>query len=69
MNFKGKAVKMQAEEIPAIASELGVEPAALRAVLTVETGGSGFDAPFLAYRKNKRATSLEKQPFSLIAER
>jgi hypothetical protein len=44
MNFKGEAVKMQAEEIPAIANELGVEPAALRAVLTVETGGSGFDA-------------------------
>jgi len=44
MDFVGAAVQMQAEEIPAIASELGVEPAALRAVLTVETGGSGFDA-------------------------
>ena len=44
MDFKGAAIKMQAEEIPAIAHELGVESAALRAVLTVETGGSGFDA-------------------------
>ena len=44
MDFVGAAVQMQAEEITAIASELGVEPAALRAVLTVETGGSGFDA-------------------------
>jgi hypothetical protein len=34
---------MQAEEIPAVAYEIDVETAALRAVLAVETGGSGFD--------------------------
>lgn len=44
MDFKGAAVKMQAEDIPAVADSLGVETAALRAVLSVETGGSGFDA-------------------------
>ena len=44
MNFVGAAVHMQAEEIPAVASEMGIEPAVLRAVLSVETGGRGFDA-------------------------
>jgi len=44
MNFVGTAVQMQADEIPAIAGELGVEAAALQAVLAVETGGRGFDA-------------------------
>jgi len=43
MNFHGEALPMQAEEIPAIAYEIGVESAALRAVLTVESSGSGFD--------------------------
>lgn len=44
MDFRGAAVKMQASDIPTVAKELGVETAALRAVLSVETGGSGFDA-------------------------
>lgn len=44
MDFVGAAVKMGPEEIPAIAYEMGIESAVLRAVLTVETGGSGFDA-------------------------
>ena len=44
MDFVGAAVKMQAEDIPAVADSLGVETAVLRAVLSVETGGSGFDA-------------------------
>jgi len=44
MNFKGEAKKLEADDFSTIASELNVEPAALRAVLSVETGGSGFDA-------------------------
>ena len=44
MNFHGSGVKMQAADVPSVADELGVETAALRAVLSVETGGSGFDA-------------------------
>jgi len=43
MNFHGEALLMQAEEIPAIANDIGVESAALRAVLAVESSGSGFD--------------------------
>jgi hypothetical protein len=44
MNFHGSGVKMQADDVPSVAEDLGVETAALRAVLSVETGGSGFDA-------------------------
>jgi len=43
MNFIGSGTKLQDGDIAAIAAELGVEEAALRAVLSVETGGSGFD--------------------------
>ena len=43
MNFKGEATAMRADDIPATANDLGLESATLRAVLTVETGGSGFD--------------------------
>lgn len=44
MNFHGTAVKMQPDDIDTVANDLGVEPAAFRSVLSVETGGSGFDA-------------------------
>ena len=43
MNFKGEAIAMRADDIPATADDLGLESATLRAVLTVETGSSGFD--------------------------
>jgi len=43
MNFKGEAIAMRADDIPATANDLGLESATLRAVLTVETGGFGFD--------------------------
>jgi hypothetical protein len=43
MNFHGAAVKLTPEDIAAVAKSLGVEVAAFRAVLSVETGGSGFD--------------------------
>ena len=43
MNFIGAATRITPDEIDAIAGELGVETAALRSVLSVETGGSGYD--------------------------
>ena len=51
MNFIGKATPMQVGDIDATAEFLDIEPAALRAVLSVETGGSGFD-------KSKRPKAL-----------
>lgn len=44
MNFYGSAQKLESGDIASIADELGIEEATLRAVLSVETGGSGFDA-------------------------
>jgi hypothetical protein len=41
--FKGSAIKMTVEDIHAVADTAGIDRAALRAVLSVETGGSGFD--------------------------
>lgn len=43
MEFKGTARKASAEDIAAIAKDLGVSVAAFRAVITVEAAGSGFD--------------------------
>jgi len=51
MNFVGTATPMQVGDIEAIAELLDIEPAALRAVLSVETGGFGFD-------KSKRPKAL-----------
>ena len=44
MNFVGSGTKLQPNDVAVVANELGVEEAALRAVLSVETNGSGFDA-------------------------
>jgi hypothetical protein len=44
MDFVGSGTKLSSDDIENVAQELGVETAALRAVLSVETGGSGFDA-------------------------
>jgi hypothetical protein len=41
--FKGSAIKMTVADIHAVADMAGIDRAALRAVLSVETGGSGFD--------------------------
>ena len=41
--FKGSAIKMTIEDIHAVADTAGIDRAALRAVLSVETNGSGFD--------------------------
>lgn len=43
MDFIGAARKLEPDEIDSIANSLGVEPAAFRAVITVEAAGSGFD--------------------------
>ena len=43
MDFTGAARKLDPSEIDKIANDLGVEPAAFRAVITVEAAGSGFD--------------------------
>ena len=51
MNFVGTATPMQVGDIDKTAESLGVESAALRAVLSVETGGFGFD-------KSKRPKAL-----------
>jgi len=51
MNFVGTATPMQVGDIDNTAESLGVELAALRAVLSVEAGGFGFD-------KSKRPKAL-----------
>ena len=43
MDFTGAARKIEPSEIDQIANDLGVEPAAFRAVIAVEAAGSGFD--------------------------
>jgi len=43
MDFTGEARKLEPSEVDKIAADLGVEPAAFRAVITVEAAGSGFD--------------------------
>ena len=43
MDFTGAARKLDLSEIESIATNLGVEPAAFRAVIAVEAAGSGFD--------------------------
>jgi hypothetical protein len=43
MEFKGAARKIEDSEIDQIATDLGVESAAFRAVIAVEAAGSGFD--------------------------
>lgn len=44
MQFVGDAEKLTADEIEQIAQDFCIEPAALRAVIRVESSGSGFDA-------------------------
>jgi hypothetical protein len=65
MNFHGAARLMQAEEIPAVAHELGVDSGALRAVLTVESAGSGFDKagrPKILFERHIFYRLLKAQP-------
>ncbi|CAB5220381.1 N-acetylmuramidase [uncultured Caudovirales phage] len=43
-SFKGSAHKLSPADISLAASEIGVQPAALAAVIAVESSGSGFDS-------------------------
>lgn len=74
MDFKGESKKLELYDFTTVADELDVDSAALRAVLTVETGGSGFDAAgrpkalferhyfykFLANQPDKQVEAVEK---------
>ena len=65
MNFHGAAEKLKPEDISAAAESLGVEVAAFRAVLSVETGGSGFDAsgrPKALFERHYFYRFLNNQP-------
>jgi hypothetical protein len=44
MDFCGTAQKLSAVDIPVISHELDIDPYVLRAVIEVETSGSGFDS-------------------------
>lgn len=44
MNFVGDAIKLDLESIGQLAEQFGIELAALRAVILVESAGSGFDS-------------------------
>ena len=68
MKFIGAARKLKPSEIDQIATDLGVEPAAFRAVITVEASGSGFDKSgrpkalferHIFYRQLKDAAGLQ----------
>ena len=57
MDFVGTGTKLQPGDIETVADQLGIEEAALRSVLQVETGGSGFDA------KNRPKALFERHIF------
>jgi len=44
MNFVGDAIKLDLESMGHLAEEFGIELASLRAVILVESAGSGFDS-------------------------
>lgn len=44
MNFVGDAIKITLEDMGQLAEEFGIELAALRAVMLIESAGSGFDS-------------------------
>ena len=57
MDFVGAAQKLEPSDIAAVAKAMGIEEAALRAVLQVETGGKGYDA------KNRPKALFERHIF------
>jgi hypothetical protein len=66
--FKGSAAKMQPDDVVATAHELDIEPAALRAVMSVEAAGSGFDAagrPKALFERHHFYKWLKAQPEKL----
>ena len=69
MNFVGSAIPMQVGEIDKTAESMGVEPAALRAVLTVESGVFGFDKskrPKALFERHKFYKNLKDKPDVLL---
>jgi len=66
--FKGAAAKIQPDDVVATAHELDIEPAALRAVMSVEAAGSGFDAagrPKALFERHHFYKWLKAQPEKL----
>lgn len=66
--FKGAALPMQPEDVATVAAEIGVEEAALRAVLAVESAGSGFDKagrPKALFERHHFFKHLKTKPVEL----
>ncbi len=66
--FKGAALPMQPEDVATVAAEIGVEEAALRAVLSVESAGSGFDKagrPKALFERHHFFKHLKAKPVEL----
>ena len=67
-DFKGAALPMQPEDVATVAVEIGVEEAALRAVLAVESAGSGFDKagrPKALFERHHFFKHLKTKPVEL----
>jgi hypothetical protein len=65
MSFSGPARRLTPEDIAAAAKSIGCEVAALRAVIGVESRGSGFDArdrPIILFEPHVFYRQLEKRP-------
>lgn len=69
MNFSGPGIKLRPDDIVATAHELGVETAALRAVISIEAASSGFDSanrPKALFERHHFYKWLKKQPEKLL---
>jgi len=67
-DFKGAALPMTAEDVVTVAEEIGVEVAALKAVLAVESAGSGFDKsgrPKALFERHHFIKHLKTKPVEL----
>lgn len=68
MNWVGSAERLKPYELADVAKEIGVEPAALRAVQQVEASGSGFDAkdrPKALFERHHFYRNLKNDPDKL----
>ncbi len=67
-DFKGAALPMTDEDVSTVAGEIGVEIAALKAVLAVESAGSGFDKsgrPKALFERHHFFKHLKTKPVEL----
>jgi len=65
MDFVGSAIRLTDDDIANAANDAGVEEAALRAVLDVETGGKGYDSsnrPKALFERHKFYHNLADDP-------